>query len=264
MKVRLCHNAGALKSVFDVLKDLVNDVNFIFSENGLKIVAVDPEKVVAVCFHMERPYEYEFEEGLVNLFFGINIPTFAKLLKGADSEHVIELIIHQDTPNVMKVKLEHLTKDMVSMTSLYGLALPKDEVVMPERTYEMTASLSTKDLGRTIKDLSHGTRHITISSVASVGDHPQFLRFSTEGDVYSYTTSVSLCPSEDGLQWKSFDIEEVHGKYMIKYIEKFLKAQVGPRIEVSMNKDSVLFLSYANFALGTLNMTVAPIEMVTV
>lgn len=262
--LRLCHNAAPLKSVFDVLKDLVTDVNFIFNAKGFKIVAVDPEKIVALCFHMQHPYEYEFTAESPDLFFGINIPTFSKILKGSDAQHTVELVIHSDTPNVMKVKVEHLTKDTISTTSLYGLSLPKDEFGLPFRTYEMTASLPTKDFARTIKDLSHGTKHITISSTSKPNDEPQFLRFSTEGDVYSYTTSVSICPSEDGLQWKSFDAEEVHGKYMIKYIEKFLKAQVGPRIEISINKDSVMLLSYANFSLGTFNMTIAPLELVTV
>lgn len=262
MLLRLCHNAAPLKSAFDVLKDLVTDVNFVFCDKGLQITAVDPEKVVALCFHMKLPYEYTFESENKQIFFGVNIPTFSKILKGADPQHTIELTIQRDTPNVMKVKLEHLTKDMVATTSLYGLALPKDDFQLPERTFEMTASLPTKDLARTVKDLSHGTKHITISS--SLSDPPQFLRFSTEGDVYSYTTSVSLCPSLDGLQWKTFDVDEVHGKYMIKYIEKFLKAQVGPRIEISMNNASVLLLSYENFSLGTFNMTIAPIEVMTV
>lgn len=260
--MQLTHNAGQLKATFDVLKDLLTDVNLIFHADGLKIVAVDPEKIVAVTLHLDSLFEYTFS-GNGPFFFGVHIPTFYKILKTVDGNQVLRMEIDEKLPNIMKLTISHLTKEFTSMTSLYGLDLPKDELLVPlEQIYEATASINTKDLLRTIKDMSHGTKHITISS--SQDQNPQYLTFSTKGDVYSFTTSISLCPNVDGLEWKSFETDKVQGKYMIKYIEKFLKTQVSPKIEMSFNKESFLLLSYKSFPMGTFNMTIAPIEQITV
>jgi proliferating cell nuclear antigen PCNA len=251
--VYLSHNAGQLKSVLDVLKDLVTDANIVFTNKEASLVAMDPEKVVAVALHLNQLFEYHCDSD-TPIYFGINIPNLYKLVRGVSTEHVIAMEIGKETPSVLKITISHLTKGMVSVTSLYAIDLPKERIVLPEYEFPVTGVLLTQDLLRTLKNLSHGSKTITLRTNNT---EPRFLTFSTKGDTYSYTTSISICPSEGGLHWKTFLVDEISGQYMIKYIEKFAKPQVEKMIELSMN--GVLHLSYPDLPVGQFTITVAPI-----
>lgn len=253
--IRLEHNAGQLKQVFDVIKDLVTDVNFVFTETKLYMTTTDPHKIVVISLHMDSLFEYKnYSDSIV--FFGINIPHLYKMIRGVTQDHVMKFEIDQNTPNIMKITISHLTKGIVSVTSLYALDLPKEEVCLPEMTFEMTATIPTKDLQRIVKDLSHGSKKISISAIEA--QCPRYLNFSTQGDVYSYATSISLCPSETGMIWKTFLTEKISGRYLIKYIEKFIKPQLSDIIDLSINQESILSLCY-DLAIGQLSMKVAAI-----
>ena len=252
---RLEHNASQLKVVFDVLKDLLTDANLLFTPTHLSVVSLDPEKVVAVGLHLDQLYSYRCNSDKT-LYFGINIPNLYKLIRGVNAEHIICMEIDEATPNVLKITISHLTKGIISVTSLYALDLPKEEVRFPELTFEATAQMPTTDFLRTIKDLSYGSKKITLSASQ---DEPRHLTFATQGDTYLYTTSISICPFDEGLTWKSFDIDKVQGQYLIKYIEKFAKPQLSKWIELSMNKDGMLHLHYSIMPTGQLGITVAPI-----
>lgn len=253
--VSLSHNAGQLKSVIDVLKDLVTDVNLLFTVKDASVVALDPEKVVAVALHFNQLYEYSCNSD-TPLYFGINIPNLAKLIRGVSMDHFIAFEIEEATPNVLKIIISHRTNGLVSTTSLYSLDIPKERIVLPEYEFPVTGVLATQDFVRTVKNLSHGSKHITISANNT---EPRFLKFSTKGDTYAYTTTVSICPANDGLTWRTFLVDHVSGEYLIKYIEKFGKPQISKTMQVSLNEDGILHLSYSDLGVGQFSITVAPL-----
>jgi proliferating cell nuclear antigen PCNA len=253
---RLVHNAAQLKTVFDVLKDLVTDVNFVFKSDGLWINAMDPGKVVAVHLRIDQAAEYHHAVS-DPIFIGVNVQNFYKMIRGANHTHTIKMEVESSTLNVLKLTISHLTKEIVALTSLYSLDLPKEEVTFPELSYEAVAIMPTIDFVRTIKDLSHGSNYITISASEEA---PRHLSFTTKGDAYLYTTSIAICPSDGGLSWKSFGTPYVSGKHIIKYISKFAKSQTGKIIEISMNGQGMLNLSYPDLPIGGFHMTIAPMS----
>lgn len=252
---RLSHNAGDLKVYFDVLKDIVTDVNFIFKPSGLWINTLDPERVVGVHLHISEAHEYYFDDNNP-IFIGVNIQHFYKLIRSANANHILTLEIDRDTINVLKVTVKNITREIISTTSLYSLDLPKEEVIFPELTFSAVGIMPTVDFLRTVKDLSHGSKRLTLSANQEGVGH---LTFATKGDTYAYTTSISICPSDQGFQWKYFDSPGFTGQYLSKYIERFAKPQISNMIEISETTDSVLTLSYPCNTLATFSLTIAPI-----
>lgn len=255
-KMDFAHSASEIKTLFDVLKDIVTDVNLVFKEDGVSIIALDPEKIVAVSVHMVNIASYQFSRG-DPIYIGVNMQHLYKLVRGVNTCHSIRMEINPDTPNVLKVIIYHPTNGVLSTTSLYSLDIPKEQPQLPEIEFNAVCQLPTSDFMRSIKDLSHGTKRVTLSASQ---EEPRHLIMASKGSTYVYTTSISICPSTDGLEWAYFNIPKVQGSYVIKYIEKFAKPQLGKFLEIGFKSDGVINLSYSHLPIGAFNMTVAPID----
>lgn len=253
--MELQHSATEFRSIFDVMKDLVTDVNMIFSAEGVSIMALDPEKVVAVSLHLTTLQKYEFTND-DPLTIGVNMQHIYKTIRGSGPHHIIKMSISPDTPNVLKIILENLSNGVLSTTSLYSLQLSKEQPILPEYTFEAVARIPTSDFLRSVKDLSHGSKKITISATNEDAKH---LVLASKGANYLYTTLIAICPSENGLEWIYFNQENIHGQYIVKYIEKFGKPQLGKTLELGFTSEGVLGISYYNLSLGQMSITVAPL-----
>ena len=84
--------ASALKSSFEVLKDVINDVNMYFNSDGMSITALDNAKVALINMklHADKFEEYECEGPITA---GVNITNFFKILKFITSNDVLEIEI---------------------------------------------------------------------------------------------------------------------------------------------------------------------------
>lgn len=255
-KMNFQHNAYEIRNLFDIMKDVVTDVCIVFSKTDISIRTVDPENIVVVNMIIQNPdkYSFEFDDPV---YIGVNMQNLYKLIRGATSVHQIQFEIHKDTQNVLKIIISHPSTGIVSTTSLYSLDMKKSQPILSPYTYDAVCRLPTAQMLRAIKDLSHGSKKITISS--SKEDSAANLWFSSSGMSYVYTTSIAISPSQDGLMWIYKNKDKLNGQYITKYIERFCKPTVGKLIELSFKEDGLLTLSYPLMKLGELSMTVAPI-----
>lgn len=250
------HDAAELRVVIDVLKDLVTDVNLVFKEEMVSIVAMDPEKIAAVSVSLDKMKFYQrFVKN--DIFIGVNMQHLYKILRGVTSDHSIRFEIHPDTLNVLKISIFNVNLGIDTVTSLYSLDIIKEEAQVPSPSFQCRATLPTSDLLKSVKNLSHGSKKITIQATK---DPPGFLTLATKGSLYVYTTSVSICPSENKLQWEFFNANLVRGTYITKFIEKFLRTQVSKIVSLELNTDGLIRLSYPDLHIGTLSMVTVPIS----
>ena len=70
----------AIKAVFEVLKDLLNDVNFVFDSTGVHVATLDTAHVTFVQLHLlaENFEQYQCQQRLVA---GLNMSNTFKILK---------------------------------------------------------------------------------------------------------------------------------------------------------------------------------------
>lgn len=252
----LRHQASPLKNVFDVLKDLVTDVNLIFKTNGLHITAFDQEKIVAVTLGLDGLQSYNKRTN-EDLYIGINMQHLYKIMRSVTSDHEVLMEISPETVNVIKITIVHPTNGIASVTSLYSLDLPRDSVFVPNVNYECHGTIPTSSLLKTIKDLSHGSKKITFHAKQS--SPPHFLTLASKGTLYSYTTAVSICPSEVGLQWNRFEADIISNIYTSKFIEKFLKPSLCKKVDILLSSDGMLRLEYNELSIGKLALTLVPV-----
>ena len=249
-------NAYEIKTLFDIMKDIVTDVSIVFSKNDMSIRAIDPEKIVSVIMVIDKSkkYSFDFDEPV---FIGVNMQNLYKLIRGVTPIHNIQFDIAKGIPNVLNITISHPNTGITSTTSLYSLDIPKNQPVLPAYTYDAVCRIPTSQFQRSIKDLSHGSKKITISS--SKEDSAAKLWFYSVGTSYNYTTSISISPVKDGFMWIYKNKDKISGQYITKYIERFCKPTVAKTVELSFIEDGLLTISYPFLSLGELSMTIAPI-----
>ena len=84
--------ASAFKSCFEVLKDILNDVNIYFKSGGMYVTTLDTARTSLIDVHLpaDNFEEYECNEEIVA---GINISNTFKLLKSITNSDILNISI---------------------------------------------------------------------------------------------------------------------------------------------------------------------------
>ena len=108
--------ANAFKTLIEALKEILNDANLEFDENGIKIKAMDSSHTVLVYLKLEAS---KFESYKCNnrVIIGVSMINFFKLIKTMCGNDTLTLFIEEDNPNVLGIKLENGEKIRYNISS---------------------------------------------------------------------------------------------------------------------------------------------------
>ena len=86
--------ASAFKSTFEVLKDILNDVNIYFRPQGMYIVTLDTARTSLIDLFLAADNFEEYHCDQEEIIAGINISNTFKLMKTITNNDVIKLEIN--------------------------------------------------------------------------------------------------------------------------------------------------------------------------
>lgn len=236
--------AAAFKSTFEVLKDILNDVNMYFTKDGIKILTLDTARAALVDFHLyaDNFEEYECDEDMVA---GINITNTFKLLKSISNNDTMSMSI--TNKDVLNIKIENSAKKTNTSFKLKLLDIDEDHISIPDIPISVNTVMPSVDFQRICRDMNNLATDITIKRS---GDK---LEISCEGDFADQSTVIDC--SDDGS-----DFEGVcKGTYSLKYLNMFTKA-TGMCSTVQLQQESddrFLILKYNVADLGELKFYLA-------
>jgi len=199
--------ASALKTSFEVLKDVLNDVNVNFTRDGMNITALDNAKVALINMNLQadRFEEYECEEPITA---GINISNFFKILKIITSNDVLTMDINNREH--MLVTIENSTKNSKSVFELNLLWINDDTLEIPKIEPSCVTIMPSVDFQRICRDMGN------IGTYVSIFRNKNILNISCAGDFAKQTTSIDTEQNDFG--------EDIGNKYSLKFINLFTKA----------------------------------------
>ena len=199
--------ASALKTSFEVLKDVLNDVNVNFTRDGMNITALDNAKVALINMNLQadRFEEYECEEPITA---GINISNFFKILKIITSNDVLSIDINNREH--MLVTIENSTKNSKSVFELNLLWINDDTLEIPKIEPSCVTIMPSVDFQRICRDMGN------IGTYVSIFRNKNILNISCAGDFAKQTTSIDTEQNDFG--------EDIGNKYSLKFINLFTKA----------------------------------------
>ena len=86
--------ASAFKSTFEVLKDILNDVNIYFKPQGMYVVTLDTARTSLIDMFLAADNFEEYECTQDEIIAGINISNTFKLLKTITNNDVLKIEIN--------------------------------------------------------------------------------------------------------------------------------------------------------------------------
>jgi proliferating cell nuclear antigen len=198
--------ASAFKSTFEVLKDILNDVNIYFRPDGVYIVTLDTARTSLIDMYLAadnfESYHCEHEE----IIAGINISNTFKLLKTITNNDVLQLEI--TSKEHLDIEITSESKKTSTKFQLKLLDINESRIEVPTIAMTTVTTLPSADFQRLCRDMSN------VGSEIEIRRHGKYITLRCEGDFASQETTVE-CAHKSQL---------ITGLYSLKYLNIFTKA----------------------------------------
>jgi len=231
--------SSAVKAVFEVLKEILNDVNVYFTPQGVSIVTLDTARTSLVDLRLaaDNFEEYECPEPIIA---GINISNTFKLLKSITNNDVLTICIN--TKEYMDIEILSEAKKQKSKFQLKLLDIDENEIEAPELKCACMTTMQSVDFQRICRDMGN------IGSEIFIGRHKNIMKLSCEGDFANQETTIETIENVD---------DNVYGIYSLKYLNIFTKATgVCASVQI-LQEAAFLILQYNVANLGHLKFYLA-------
>ena len=232
--------ASAFKSCFEVLKDILNDVNIYFKSGGMYVTTLDTARTSLIDVHLpaDNFEEYECNEEIVA---GINISNTFKLLKSITNSDILNISI--DSKEYMNVEIVSESKNTNTKFQLKLLDINESQIEVPDIEMSTITTLPSVDFQRLCRDMSNIGTEIEITREGTL------MTLKCDGDFANQETSIS-CSEES---------PRISGLYSLRYLNIFAKgSSMCSSVQVLQEEaNRFLILKYNVASLGELKFYLA-------
>jgi len=235
--------ASALKSVFEVLKDIINDVNVYFSAKGIHILTLDTARVTLV--HMELSSEnFEEYECPDDIIAGLNMANVYKLLKSVSGQDT--LFVRIEGRDYMEIYIENPEKKSATNFKLKLLDINEDILEFPDINMNVITTMPSVDFQRITRDMGN------LSNEMDIIRDGNKLELSCRGDFADQKTVIEFPET----------VKRTGSTFSLKYINLFTKAtnmcSSVQLMQDSENENMPIIFRYTIANLGDLKFYLAP------
>ena len=239
--------ASSIKSLVEVLHSILNDVNFIFSKGGIRVLTLDASKtaLVNVFLEAEQFEEYTCEEGEV--LAGLNMTNMYKLLKSVTNTDMLSIDI--TTTEKMTLTIENDTKKSKTIYSVKLLDLTEEILEDPSIEMSVVTTLPSLDFQRLCRDMSNLSKQVHIHREG------KSMKISCEGDFADQMTDIQ-CADDTG------EGKAVKDLFSLTYVTLFTKAtSMCQSVQILQERDGMpVIFRYSVASLGSIEFFLAPIS----
>ena len=198
--------ASAVKSAFEVLKDILNDINVYFDDKGIRITTLDTARTALVdfCLLSDNFEEYSCKEPVVA---GINVTNTFKLLKAISNNDILSFEINNK--EILDIKIENGNKKSCTSFQLKLLDINEDFIEIPNVSNSVTTVMPSVDFQRICRDMNNLGQELRIIRSG------EKLNIRCDGDFANQETVIECNENYKGY---------IEGVYSLKYLNLFTKA----------------------------------------
>jgi proliferating cell nuclear antigen len=175
-------SATLLKRLLDAIKELVQDVNFLCTEEGIELQSMDASHValINVTVLAEACSLYSCSEPTT---LGINVGSFVKILKCAEPSDSVRLE-HTEGSDSLNVHFESVSGARNASYSMRLMDIDGERMEIPEVAYDCSVTLPSAEFSRIIKDMA------TFGSSVSINVSEEACIITTKGDMGTATVTL--------------------------------------------------------------------------
>jgi len=242
--------AGVIRSLFESLKDILQDCNMCFSPSGATICAMDGAHVALVNMFIDASKIERFQCDTQEII-GVNVSTMIGCLKPVGSFDTLCLEVFEHQPDIMKISITNTEKKRVHQYDVKLIDIDCDMLEIPDKDFPCVITIPSTDLHHIVRDLHHIGEKIQIQSTEND------LNMSTSGDQASLT--VSLKQSVEGFACEISEATEINNTFSAKYMQFFSKASnLSNWVEIYLSQDYPMTIKYNVASIGHLQFCLAP------
>ena len=200
--------ASAFKAVFEVLKDILNDVNIYFKPSGMRVITLDTARsaLVDMFLSSENFEEYSCPTEIVA---GVNIANTFKLLKTITNNDIITMSI--TNKEFIDITIQNENKKSMTKFQLKLLDINEEQIELPEIEMSVVTTMQSVDFQRICRDMNN------IASEVNIIRKDKTFTIKCDGDFANQDTTIEC--SDD-----TCDNNTLSGIYSLKYLNIFTKA----------------------------------------
>lgn len=233
--------ASAFKSTFEVLKDILNDVNIFFRKDGMYIITLDTARTSLIDIYLSADNFEEYVCDQDEIIAGINITNTFKLLKSITNNDVLTIEINCKEYMNIDITSEH--KKTSTSFKLKLLDINETHIEVPDVKMSNITVIPSVDFQRLCRDMSNIGTDVEITRVDN------YLKLKCDGDFANQETSIE-CPESSSY---------ISGLYSLRYLNIFTKAtSMCASVQIMQEKNNrFLILKYNVANLGELKFYLA-------
>ncbi len=236
--------ANAIKCIFEVLKDILNDVNIIFDPAGIRILSLDSARIALVNVFLDAK---NFEEYVCTkrVIAGVNISNTYRILKSISGTDIMTMEFGGDDSHSLKITVYNDLKKMTTNHELKLLDINDEGLDVPDVQLDTVTVLSSSEFQKIARDMLNLSNSVTIRRHSTVFD------MSCCGDFANQSTSIDGLPDVGS--------QDIRNEFSLKYINMFTKStNMSQNLEIFMGENMPIILRYCIANLGDLKFYLAP------
>ncbi len=248
---------GAIKILFETLKEILVDVSLDFSKECVKIMSIDSSET-AIVYMKLLAEEFEFYDiARQNIQVGINTAMFFKLIKSINNSETISFFIKKDQDTILDIVIENSDKNSVTNYSLTLLDYKQKPFPFQDIEFESVITMPSSDFQKILRDMNNiSTDFIEVKSIGE-----QFI-LSCKGRLVDRRTVLGN--NKKGFNFvKSTPTEEIiQGYYNIKFLLLFTKAtNLSQSVSIYLKNNFPIILEYSVGSLGKIKFLLSPVSI---
>jgi len=241
---------NAIRTLFEVLKEIVHDVSLRIDPTGVKLLTLDGARCALVYMRLRADAFEEFKcEGTFNL--GVNMSSMFKLVKTSGSHDTITMYMEDAMSNELGIKIQNAEKNSVTDFKLKLLDVDDEIITLPDVEFDNVITMPSAFFQRLCRDMLNLGETMVIRSEGSQ------LVLSCNGDFARQETVIG--ETDAGMSMSAKPDKAIEGRFSLKYLSLFCKAtNLSNTIELFLKEAYPLILKYNVASLGELRFCVAP------
>lgn len=248
---------NVIKVLFESLKDLLGDVNMVFTPKGVRICEIDQYETLMVDLFLdsEKLEEYYCPQPSE---IGISIPNLYKVLKTMNSNNHLTMYMTKDDPNVLEIMIECDDSVQKSEFTLNLMEIDNENNVgFPEDEYKLVLNMTSAEF----KQICQNTKSIE-TKVIKITYSKGIYTFSAEGNIGSQkiTHEAQNINSSEDDEADEYVNEIYEGIFNLEKLSSFTKcASITKNVKIYLENDQPLICEY-ELSCGDLNLMLSQIN----
>lgn len=241
---------GAIRTLFEVLKEIVHDVSLQVDSTGIKLLTMDGARCALVSMILRAENFEEFQcNGKYTV--GLNVGSMFKLVRITGSHDTVTMYMQPECCNELGITIQNADKNSLTDFRLKLLDVDTEDVIIPEVEFDSVITMPSAYFQRLCRDALNLANHMVIRSNGGT------LTLSCNGDIARQETVIGQ--ADAGMAISSRTANKVEGKFPLKYLSLFCKSSsLCNTLEMYLRESFPLILKYNIASLGEIKFVLAP------